>query len=460
MVFSSWIEAYVSIGRLTSFLSAKELQADAVKREPLPSHATDGTELVTVSGASFAWTSTQGEPTLFGIDLSVKQGELIAVVGRVGSGKSSLISGGFYRLVTGVSLPSIRAAAAVLGEMTRLSGSVTLRGSVAYVSQNPWLQGVSGCLTITPNGSDTLLQATVRENIVFGHRFSQEFYDAVLDACAIRPDLAVLVDGDEVSDASPLSVQVVVSLRRLDRQTEIGEKGVTLSGGQRARISLARAVYSRADVILFDDPLSAVDSHVAKHLFEQVIGPSGLLAGKARLLCTNNIAFVGDVDEVIMLRAGSIIERASPRGGLSGDTNINKLLQEFGRATPRPGSPVSDPDSEETAVMTDSQEKAVPKSRRGSMTRRASVLSPDEQKKATKYARLHSKKQKEHRAVGSVDRSVYRKYIDAIGVRNVILYLGTLAFVQFTQIMTNVWLKNWSQVCDRHIWYRQASTDF
>lgn len=109
-----------------------------------------------------------------------------------------------------MSLPSIRAAAAVLGEMTRLSGSVTLRGSVAYVSQNPWLQGVSGCLTITPNGSDTLLQATVRENIVFGHRFSQEFYDAVLDACAIRPDLAVLVDGDEVSDASSLSIQVVV----------------------------------------------------------------------------------------------------------------------------------------------------------------------------------------------------------------------------------------------------------
>ena len=212
MVFSSWVEAYVSIKRLTAFLSANELQSDAVERDTNPGELQDGDELVSVIGGEFAWNSSQTEPTLVNVNLSVKKGELVAVVGRVGSGKSSLLS-------------------AILGEMTRKKGHVKLRGNVAYVSQNPWLQG-----------------ATVRENIVFGHRFNQKFYDAVLDACAIRPDLAVLVDGDE---------------------TEIGEKGVTLSGGQRARISLARAVYSRADIVLFDDPLSAVDSHVAKHLFEQ-----------------------------------------------------------------------------------------------------------------------------------------------------------------------------------------------
>jgi ABC-type multidrug transport system fused ATPase/permease subunit len=252
MVFSSWIEAYVSITRLTAFLSANELQPDAVDRVRDSGDLSAGDELVSVSKGEFSWNSSQPEPTLVNINLSVKKGDLVAVVGRVGSGKSSLIS-------------------ATLGEMNRISGKVKIRGSVAYVSQNPWLQG-----------------ATVRENIIFGHRFNQEFYDAVLDACAIRPDLAVLRDGD---------------------QTEIGEKGVTLSGGQRARISLARAVYSRADVILFDDPLSAVDSHVAKHLFENVIGPHGLLSSKARLLCTNNIAFVHECDELIMLRAGSIIER-------------------------------------------------------------------------------------------------------------------------------------------------------
>lgn len=202
MVFSSWIEAYVSVNRLTTFLSAKELQSDAVERLHPSVPAKDGDELISVEKASFAWTGTQNEATLVNISLSVKKGELVGVVGRVGSGKSSLLS-------------------AVLGEMTRMSGRVVLRGNVAYVSQNPWLQG-----------------ATVKENIVFGHRFSPDFYEAVLDACAIRQDLAILVDGDE---------------------TEIGEKGVTLSGGQRARISLARAVYSRADIILFDDPLSAVE---------------------------------------------------------------------------------------------------------------------------------------------------------------------------------------------------------
>ena len=253
MVFSAWIEAYVSVKRLSVFLSANELQPDAVDRDSGPSELFPGEELISVSKGEFAWNGNQPEPTLVNINVSVKKGELVAIVGRVGSGKSSLLS-------------------AILGDMIRLKGKVKLRGSVAYVSQNPWLQG-----------------ATVRQNIIFGHRFNQEFYDAVLDACAIRPDLAVLVDGDE---------------------TEIGEKGVTLSGGQRARISLARAVYSRADIILFDDPLSAVDSHVAAHLFEEVIGPSGLLANKARLLCTNNITFVNDCDELVMLRAGSMIERS------------------------------------------------------------------------------------------------------------------------------------------------------
>lgn len=202
MVFSAWIEAYVSITRLTTFLSAKELQPDAIEREHPQQPLKDGEDLVIVDKASFAWAATQAEPTLVNISVTVKKGELVGVVGRVGSGKSSLLS-------------------AILGEMTRLQGSVKLRGNVAYVCQNPWLQG-----------------ATVKENIIFGHRYDDEFYEAVLDACAIRPDLAVLIDGD---------------------QTEIGEKGVTLSGGQRARISLARAVYSRADIILFDDPLSAVE---------------------------------------------------------------------------------------------------------------------------------------------------------------------------------------------------------
>lgn len=127
------------------------------------------------------------------------------------------------------------------------------------------------------------------------------------------------------------------------------------------------------------------------------------------------------------------------------DTDISRLIQEFGRATPRPGSPASDPDSEQTAVMAESQEKSTRSRRNSAMTRRASLLGPAEQAKASKQA---SKKprSKETRAVGSVNRKVYKEYVKANGVPSVIIYLATLGLVQFLSIMTNVWLKNWSQV--------------
>jgi ATP-binding cassette subfamily C (CFTR/MRP) protein 1 len=197
-----------------------------------------------------------------------------------------------------------------------------------------------------------------------------------------------------------------------------------------------------------------------------VIGPNGLLAEKARLLCTNNITYVNECDELVMLRAGSILQRstfkqcnaqqlyidslsvaANPKQGIAADTDISRLVQEFGRATPRPGSPASDPDSEETAVMAESQEKSTRSRRNSAMTRRASLLSPAEQAKAIRQSARNPKKAKETRAVGSVKSQVYTEYVKANGVPGVIVYLVTLGLVQFLSIMTNVWLKNWSQVC-------------
>jgi len=131
------------------------------------------------------------------------------------------------------------------------------------------------------------------------------------------------------------------------------------------------------------------------------------------------------------------------------DTDISRLIQEFGRATPRPGSPASDPDSEETAVMAESQEQSSRSRRNSAMTRRASLLSPAEQAKATKQI-AKKPRAKETRAVGSVNRKVYKEYVKANGVPSVIIYLTTLGLVQFLSIMTNVWLKNWSQVCYRY----------
>lgn len=147
------------------------------------------------------------------------------VLGKVGSGKSSLISG-------------------LLGEMHKLNpkGKVSINGSTAYVPQQAWIQN-----------------ATLRNNILFHGEYDQELYEHIIEACALKPDLAIMPAGDA---------------------TEIGEKGINLSGGQKQRISLARALYSRADIYMLDDPLSAVDSHVGKHIFDQVIGPKGFLKDK------------------------------------------------------------------------------------------------------------------------------------------------------------------------------------
>ena len=157
--------------------------------------------------------------------MKIDKNELVAVVGTVGCGKSSLIS-------------------AFLGEMDRISGRVNTIGKIAYVSQQAWIQN-----------------ATLQDNILFGKPMNRTLYDKVIKSCALKQDIDMLPDGD---------------------QTEIGEKGINLSGGQKQRVSLARAVYNDANTYFLDDPLSAVDSHVGKHIFEQVIGPNGLLSSKTR----------------------------------------------------------------------------------------------------------------------------------------------------------------------------------
>lgn len=150
--------------------------------------------------------------TLSGVSARCKSGELLAVVGPVGAGKSSLLM-------------------AVLREIVPVSGKVHVRGPVAYAAQEPWL-----------------VSATVRDNILFGEPFDAERYLAVVNACALAHDFRLLPRGD---------------------RTQLGPKGVNLSGGQRARIGLARAAYKRAALYLLDDPLSAVDPRVARHLLER-----------------------------------------------------------------------------------------------------------------------------------------------------------------------------------------------
>jgi ATP-binding cassette subfamily C (CFTR/MRP) protein 1 len=130
----------------------------------------------------------------------------------------------------------------------------------------------------------------LEQNILFGQSIDRRKYNQVIEACALMADLKILPGGDQI---------------------EIGEKGINLSGGQKQRISLARAIYSNSDIYLLDDPLSAVDSHVGKHIFENVLGENGMLAGKTRILVTHAISYLPYVDEIFVINNGEITEQGS-----------------------------------------------------------------------------------------------------------------------------------------------------
>jgi len=388
MVVNQWVEAYVSANRICKFLRSKELQQDAVVRSGYST--SEDVPPVEVKDGHFTWSSGT-DPFLSGISLSVPKGDLLAVVGRVGSGKSSLLSG-------------------ILGEMFKLSGTVELRGKVAYAAQTPWL-----------------LSATLRDNILFGAEYDQELYETVIEACALVDDLAMLRDGDE---------------------TQVGEKGITLSGGQKARISLARTVYARADIYLLDDPLSSVDAHVARHLFDKVIGPNGLLRGKARILCTNAIPFCQQADELIMVRDGKILERGTFQSVLANQGDLKKLIDDFGKNT----SPDDMPDdlitSDATIVPSEenSTQSSTSKPRQESVVlmRRPSISTRKNNNTGNLKTSKAPGKVSEHKEKGSVKYDVYRTYWRANGVISVAVALSCTVLQQILSLMTTLWLKNWS----------------
>ena len=405
-IINSIIEAVVSVGRLENFLAGAELDPDArivisPKDDP-NGEAKKGDVVVTVKHGEFRWVADSVEPILQDIDLTVKKGELLGVIGRVGDGKSSLLG-------------------AMLGEMTKSDGSVTIRGDIAYFSQNSWI-----------------LSATVKDNIIFGHRFDPVFYDRVLDACALRADLAVLPDG---------------------HMTEVGEKGVSLSGGQKARICLARACYARADIYLLDDPLSAVDAHVGRHIFDKVIGPNGLLKDKARILCTNAVNFLPQTDEVIMLRRGIILERGTYAKAMDdSNSELYKLITGLGKQSNKSGetsgaaTPTvinsTNPSDDEAETVDDSESiKKRRTLRRLSTTksmRRASSVSIKQAKRDALKDLRESAKPKEHTERGNVKRQVYKAYISAASPIGVATFVLAVMLGQGANILSNYVLRFWA----------------
>ncbi|KAJ2081617.1 hypothetical protein H4R24_002194, partial [Coemansia sp. RSA 988] len=399
LIIPDFHKMMASAHRLNEFLTADEIDVTAVDRQPYNRDSADSGSsdvLVSIKGGTFAW-STTDEPVLKDVEILCKCNELVAVIGRVGSGKSSLVS-------------------AILGDMIKCSGDVSVRGSIAYVAQQPWI-----------------LNATLRDNILFGSDYDQELYNQVIDACALQPDIDMLSAGDA---------------------TEIGERGINLSGGQKMRVSLARAVYASADVYILDNPLAAVDAHVSKHIFKHVLGSQGILKSRARILTTNAIHYLSCADSIIMLNGGRIVNQGSFAQVMDRQLTIFDYTQKhIGEYKTMAGSsdlPLNNrcadgnPDgaSYHSTVTEQSQlhkKHSTPSTNLS--TRRACVVKSRTAGEASNAGRTTTA---EFRRKGEVEWKTYRAYIKAGGACNVVIVIFAFFVAVVGEVATKLWLNQWT----------------
>ncbi|KAM4624189.1 ATP-binding cassette sub-family C member 3 [Polymixia lowei] len=410
-VISSIVQASVSLKRIQDFLSHDELNPDSVDRENTASDYS-----VTVVNGKFTW-AKDDPPALHNINLMVPQGSLVAIVGHVGCGKSSLLS-------------------ALLGEMEKLEGDVSIRGSVAYVPQQAWIQN-----------------ATLRDNILFGKPYIEQRYRCVLEACALTPDLEVLPGGD---------------------MTEIGEKGINLSGGQRQRVSLARALYSEAEVYLLDDPLSAVDAHVAKHIFDNLIGPEGALCGKTRVLVTHGISFLPQVDNIVVMVEGRVSEMGShqellKQNGAFAEFLRNYALEDIVEEDEATEELIEDeelfPDDALSNHMDMVDNEPVVNEAKRKFIRQISIISGDSENPRARSVRKHGCSQRKHSEpppekkkqsgrekliqaetaeTGRVKMKVFMEYVKAVGLLLSVFICFLYGCQNAAAIGANIWLSRWT----------------
>ena len=276
-------DAYVSLGRIEEFLLLENLlkasesdesnepqqkakitltnqspsylkkEEENMEKVSLSRQATEiGPTILCVSNLSYAKTHREDEFILEDINFFAPSKSLTVITGPVGSGKSTLLS-------------------AIAGEISNASGTIDYQGSVIYLPQTAWV-----------------FSGTIKENILFGQPFEESKYERIIDVCALKEDFQRLPDGD---------------------QTVVGERGEVLSGGQQARVSLARAVYAEGDIYLLDDPLSAVDFKVGQHIFNKCI--KDLLGDKIVLFASHQQQHMENADQVIVVYKGRVLDKGS-----------------------------------------------------------------------------------------------------------------------------------------------------
>ncbi|XP_073894079.1 ATP-binding cassette sub-family C member 10 isoform X23 [Macaca fascicularis] len=353
-VINGLLEAKVSLDRIQLFLDLPNHNPQAYYS---PDPPTEPSTVLELHGALFSWDPVGTSQETFIGHLEVKKGMLVGIVGKVGCGKSSLL-------------------AAIAGELHRLRGRVVVWGlskGFGLATQEPWIQF-----------------ATIRDNILFGKTFDAQLYKEVLEACALNDDLSILPAGD---------------------QTEVGEKGMTLSGGQRARIALARAVYQEKELYLLDDPLAAVDADVANHLLHRCI--LGMLSHSTRLLCTHRTEYLERADVVLLMEAGRLIQAGPP-------SEILPLVQPVPKAWAENGQK----SDSATAQSVQNPEK---------------TKEGLEEEQSTSGGLLQEESKKE----GAVALHVYQAYWKAVGQGLALAILFSLLLMQATRNAADWWLSHW-----------------
>ena len=314
-------------------------------------------------------------PRLTDVNISVGRGELVLVIGAVGSGKSTLLCG-------------------LLGEVEQTAGRTSIGGKLSYVPQTAFI-----------------INASLRQNVVFGQQFDGKRYAACLKACALDSDIALLPNGD---------------------LTEIGERGINISGGQKQRISIARAAYSMdSDIVLLDDPLSAVDAHVSAHIFEHCI--NGLMRGRTRILVTHSMAYVDEADQIFLVKPTAVKDSFTIKKGTAKQLRLDddmfiSLLATYNRGKDAvegtDGTLVKAKKREATAAVatvTKAGDNALEKKEKGVLT------------------------ESEEREVGDISWKVYRRYFTSGG--SLMFYITAPLFFcacQAIQTSGDFWLAKWS----------------
>ena len=276
------IDTLVSIRRVDTYLQGPEMKK-------IITHGED----IAFDNATVAWpvdeeVKDEDRFILNKLDISFPAGELSVVSGKTGTGKSLLLSAllGEVDLLDGAIRMPPTVSPIDRNDGNAHPGNWILPGSVAYVSQIPWLESTS-----------------FRENIVFGLPFLEDRYDQVLEVCALKKDLQILPDGDK---------------------TELGANGINLSGGQKWRVTLARAIYSRAAILIMDDIFSAVDAHVGRQIFEQCV-TGEICEGRTRVLVTHHVGLVQSKTKYLVELGDGTVLHSGLLSELAEDGTLQKI---------------------------------------------------------------------------------------------------------------------------------------